>query len=115
MKKLFFLLLSFITLNSFSQEKAKEIQTATFKVAGNCEQCKNRIENACDIKGVKLAEWNAKTQLLKVTYRADKVNEEQIKKAVSEAGHDVETVKAPDKAYKNLPDCCKYRDKKCDK
>lgn len=99
----------------FSQEKSKEVKTVSFKVAGNCEQCKNRIENASDIKGVKVAEWDSKTQMLKVTYRADKVTEEQIKKAVSISGHDIDNFKAPDDAYNNLPDCCKYRDKKCTK
>ena len=115
MKNLFLILLSFLCIQSYSQEKPKEIKTVTFKVAGNCEQCKNRIENACDLKGVKLAEWDTKTQLLKVTYRTDKATEEQIKQAVLSSGHDIENLKAPDAAYQKLPDCCKFRDKKCAK
>ncbi|MGZ3864482.1 MAG: heavy-metal-associated domain-containing protein [Bacteroidia bacterium] len=115
MKKVFLILLSIITIGSFAQEKSKDVKTLTLKVAGNCEQCKNRIENASDIKGVKVAEWDSKTQMLKVTYRPDKVTEEQIKQAVLSSGHDVEGAKAPDAAYDKLPDCCKFRDKKCTK
>jgi GMP synthase-like glutamine amidotransferase len=40
---------------------------------------------------------------------------EEIKKAIAKAGHDVEGEKAPDSAYKKLPDCCQYRDKACEK
>lgn len=98
-----------------AQEKQKEIREVTFKVAGNCNECKSRIENAADIKGVKMAEWNAKTQTLKVIYRTDKVSEDEIKKAILHAGHDVEEEKATESSYARLPDCCRYRDKKCAK
>ncbi len=113
MKKIIIILLSFFFLSVSAQEKTKETKTVSFKVAGNCEQCKSRIENAADIKGVKLAEWNAKTQILKVIYRSDKVSEAEIKKAILIAGHDVETEKSQNATYNKLPDCCKYRDKKC--
>ncbi len=115
MKNIIIILLSLFFLNSNAQEKSKETKTITFKVSGNCEQCKKRIENAADIKGVKLAEWDAKTQLIKVTYRADKVSEAEIKKVILNAGHDVEGEKASDASYNKFPDCCKYRDKKCTK
>lgn len=110
MKKLtvlFLLLASFC----FAQQKTKEVITANIKVQGNCEQCKDRIENAADIKGVKSSSWDSKTKILKVIYRADKVSEEKIKEAVSKAGHDVEGgFIAPQSVYNNLPECCKYRD-----
>ena len=98
-----------------AQNKEKQVATAVFKVAGNCDQCKNRIENAADIKGVKNSTWDEKTQMLTVIYRTDKVSEQQIKQAVAKAGHDVEGVPADDAEYKNLPACCQYRDKKCEK
>ena len=115
MKNLFITILAFFCFSVSAQEKKGETKTVTFKVLGNCEQCKSRIENAADIKGVKLAEWDAKTQSVKVIYKTDKVTEEQIKKAILNAGHDVEGEKAPDSSYKKLPDCCKFRDGKCEK
>ena len=97
-----------------AQEKKKEVLTIYFKVAGNCEQCKKRIENAADIKGVKTSSWDEDTKILKVIYRADKVSEKQIKEAVAKSGHDAETFLATEATYNKLPGCCKYRDRKCE-
>jgi len=113
MKKIIYLLL-FISSFAYAQEKQKQVITATFKVSGNCEQCKNRIENAADIKGVKRTDWNADTKILKVIYRADKVSENQIKEAIAKAGHDVESFIADEATYNKLPGCCRYRDRKCE-
>lgn len=114
MKKLMMMLL-LIGATLYGQEKQKQIVTAYIKVQGNCEQCKKRIENAADIKGVKTSSWDEKTHILKVIYRADKVTEQEIKSAVAKAGHDVEGgFIAPDSTYNDLPECCKYRDKACD-
>lgn len=116
MKKIF-IFISLVIACSFiqAQEKNKNVVTITFKVKGNCDQCKQRIENSADIKGVKFAEWDEKAQALKVIYKADKVTEQEIKQAVLKSGHDVEDQKAPATTYDKLPSCCKYRDKKCDK
>ena len=96
---------------SYSQTKAKkEIKTIEFKVFGNCDQCKKRIENAAFIKGVKNAVWNDETKILKVTFRADKVEEQQIHDAVAKVGHETEKAKANDAAYSELPGCCKYKE-----
>lgn len=89
------------------------IKTTTFKVSGNCDECKSRIENAADIKGVKLCVWDKNTHMVQLTYNADKVTPEQVKKAIAAAGHDVEGETSPEAAYKKLPDCCKYREGAC--
>ena len=112
MKKIATILLIVLSFVSNAQEQKKEIKTVTFKVSGACEQCEKRIENAADIKGVKAAEWDEKTQVLKVTYRTDKVTVEKIREAILKSGHDVENEKAPDASYNKLPDCCKYRELK---
>jgi len=109
MKKVIIIILSFFVINLQAQEKNKETKTIMFKVSGNCEQCKKRIENAADIKGVKFAEWDVKTQTVKIIYRTDKTSEEKIKQAILNAGHDVENQKAPEEGYNILPDCCKFR------
>jgi copper chaperone CopZ len=115
MKKFIILLLSIFCIALNAQEKAKEVKTTSFKVSGNCNECKARIENAADIKGVKVSTWDPKTQMFTVTYRADKVSEEEIKKAIASKGHDAGDEKAPAEAYKKLPECCKYHDTKCEK
>ncbi len=101
-----------LSFKGFAQDP--NVKTLTISVKGNCEECKSRIENAADIKGVKLATWDEKKQSLTVTYRSDKVNPEQIKKAVAASGHDVEGLEADKNAYDRLPKCCKYRNNKCE-
>lgn len=112
MRTIFILFMLLTTFNSFSQDKT--ISTFTLNVRGNCEECKARIENAADIKGVKLCLWNEDTQVATITYKTDKVSKEQIEKAIAASGHDAGQVKANDKSYAKLPSCCKYRDKKCE-
>ncbi len=113
MRTFIFLLSLLISTCSFAQ--VKSIQTNTIHVSGNCGECKERIENAADIKGVKLAQWDAKTNILTVTFREDKVTALQIIQAIVAAGHDIDSLKASDAAYAKLPACCKYRSKKCEK
>lgn len=84
--------------------------TKTFEVQGVCGMCKERIENAALIKGVKMAEWDKKTEMLKVVYRPKKVTLEQIHRSVAEAGHETSEVAANPEAYSKLPGCCKYKD-----
>lgn len=82
----------------------------TIKVSGNCGQCKSRIENALDMKGIKSAEWNVDTKMLEVVYVPEKISIEQINKLIASVGHDTETEKAADSVYLKLPDCCLYRE-----
>lgn len=88
----------------------KKVATAEFKVSGVCKMCEKRIEDAALIKGVKLADWDKEKQKIKVIYRPDKTNELSIQKAIAKVGHDTEKVKASDKAYQKLHNCCKYRE-----
>lgn len=116
MKTIVSILILFLSILSQTQNAPKtDVATITFKVSGNCDQCKERIENAADIKGVKVCTWDIKTHVAKVVYNPSKVTPEQIKQAIANAGHDVEGYKASDKAYKELSDCCKYREGECTK
>ena len=48
MKTLLIIIAFLFSVNSQAQTT---IKTATISVKGNCDQCKERIENAADIKG----------------------------------------------------------------
>ena len=72
--------------------------------------CKNRIETAAYIKGVKFAEWNKETKVLKVSYKSTKVTEDDIHKAIAGVGHNTEKVKATQETIESLPGCCRYDD-----
>jgi Cu(I)/Ag(I) efflux system membrane fusion protein len=82
----------------------------TFIVFGNCEMCKDRIEEAAkSVKGVSKAVWDSETKKIKVEYD-DKISKTStIEKAIALVGHDTEKYKANDNVYNSLPDCCKYR------
>ena len=114
MKKIFIVML-FITCNLIKAQEKPAVITTTITVHGNCGECKERIENAADIKGVKNSKWDSKTQVLTVSYKPEKVALDQIKQAILQCGHDVGEEKAPDVVYNKLPKCCKFRDGKCAK
>ena len=99
-----------VSMNSISAQETKKVITAEFKVEGVCNMCKERIENAALIKGVKFAEWSKEKQVLKVIYKSKHTDELSIHKAVAKAGHDTEKEKASSAIYGKLPNCCAYRD-----
>jgi len=85
-------------------------ETTTFKVSGNCEMCKSRIEAALKKNtGVQSANWDVKTKTVTVVYNPHTVSVDQLQQLVADGGHDTEKFKATDAAYKGLPGCCKYK------
>lgn len=105
-----FFILSGLNLTVSAQGK---LVTDTLSVKGNCGQCKDRIEEAAYIKGVKNAEWNKTTKVLTVVYNSEKTSLEQIATSVAKAGHDNRLHNSGDKEYNKLPKCCAYRSGKC--
>lgn len=111
-------IMAITTLSSYSVSitqdvlKTNEIlhnETETFKVYGNCGMCKKRIESYLkDVKGVSKATWDVKSKMMKVTFNPHEISLEKIKTAIASVGHDVDGVKADDKVYNNLPNCCQY-------
>ncbi len=112
MKNLILLFSLLCTMKIMAQTTVK---TSTISVKGNCDQCKERIENAADIKGVKNSSWSEKTKVMSVTYDSKKVSLEQIEKAIAKAGYETVNVKADKNAYNSLPSCCKYESTDCKK
>src|SRR5688572_28342412 len=100
----------FLSASMFGQA----VQTQTFVVKGNCDDCKERIENAADIKGVKVVKWNPDTKVATATFDGSKVSLLKIQEAIAASGYDAGNVKGNSKAYGKLPKCCKYRDNKCE-
>ena len=109
----YLLLLFLIFANQvvFAQDlKSGTISSTSFKVFGACDQCKNRIEAALKIKGVKVANWDVDTKILALEYNAAQISLEKIQNKILSVGHDLFDKKAKDIIYKELPDCCHYRD-----
>jgi len=89
---------------SFAQKTQKE----TFKVSGNCEMCKSKIEKAAKAAGATYAEWNVNTKILTVKYSSVETNTAKIQQKIAETGYDTPGAKATREAYNKLPRCCKY-------
>jgi copper chaperone CopZ len=109
-----------ITLNATAQshDHSKMISgqtaniTESFKVWGQCDMCKSRIEKTVKSEGASTASWNEKTQMLSVTFDSTKTNKEALSKKIASVGHDTEKFKAPDDVYSKLPGCCHYERQK---
>ncbi|MEL6917227.1 MAG: heavy-metal-associated domain-containing protein [Bacteroidota bacterium] len=84
------------------------IEQETF-VAGNCDQCRARIEKAAkNVPGVVAVSWNKDSKILTAKFDRGATSMSAIEKRVSKAGHDTKNFKAKDEVYKELPPCCYY-------
>ena len=89
----------------FAQTDKMEI----FRVAGNCDMCEKRIEEAAkSVDGVSSADWDKETKMLGVVFDTLQTGIHKVHIALAEVGHDTEMHKASDEAYFELPGCCKY-------
>ena len=103
---LFQLIVFFISINSFAQTKSTKII-----VDGVCMMCEERIEkNIIGLKGVKLANWNLESRILKLVYNEKKISLDEIHKFLASIGHDTNKEIASNQAYNLLDPCCQYRD-----
>ena len=98
---------------SLKMQAQSTITTSTISVKGNCDDCKERIENAADIKGVKTSNWNKDEKVLTVTFDTKKVSLTQIEEAIAKIGYATYNKPADSKAYKKLPECCQYEKGVC--
>ncbi len=87
-------------------------KTATFKVWGNCDMCKARIEKSVKSEGATTADWNKNTKILTVTFDPSKTSVDSFSKKLAAVGHDTEKYRADDKAYQALDACCQYERRK---
>ena len=88
--------------------KAPSTTTVQFKTSAVCDMCKSRIEKSLAYeKGVQSAVLDVPTQIVTVTYKADKTSPEALRTAVQKIGYDADKLTADARAYNRLPDCCK--------
>ncbi len=89
--------------------KKKGIQTVTISTPTvQCGMCKKRIESyMMREEGISKIDVNYKTKKTKVTYVAERTNEENIKTAIANVGYDADDITANEDSYKELPKCCK--------
>lgn len=110
MKNIFLVLGILVSFYTYSQKGT--VKTETFAVKGNCDMCQTRIENAADIKGVKVCKWDVDKKVATVTYDTTKTTLVKIQTSIAAKGYDAGPIKGDDAAYSKLPGCCQYRDRK---
>jgi cation transport ATPase len=100
------MMLVLFTNSLYAQSKSKaEIK---IKTSAECDMCKNTIEKTMSFeKGVKKATLDLSTHELTVVYNPKKTSPEKLRTAIANAGYDADEVKANNKAYQKLPECCK--------
>lgn len=108
MKKLLFSLIAMCWF-AVGQAQTKAVQTAKISTPSvQCEMCKKKIETYLKrYDGVSLINVNVKKKETTVKYLTDRINEEEIKTAIANAGYDAGDVTANPDSYKRLPICCK--------
>ena len=109
MKRLIFIISVFLFSTPLNVLKAQTIKKS-IKVFGACEQCKERIEKAVSIKGVKNAIWDIESNILTFEQDTTLVSLDKIENKIIGVGHDLINKKAKDFIYNDLPACCHYRE-----
>jgi copper chaperone CopZ len=86
----------------------KKSDTVSIKTSAVCDMCKERIEGAMAFeKGVKSASLDLETKVVEIIYNSAKTSPVLLRNAISKLGYDADSIPANQKAYANLPACCK--------
>lgn len=109
MKKFLFSLTVAVLATMGASAQTKAIQTVKIPTPTvQCGMCKSKIEKYLDrYDGVLSTVVNVKKKETTVKYVTDRINEEEIKAAIANAGYDAAEVPANEDSYKRLPKCCK--------
>ncbi len=98
-----------IMMSAFMKPVFAQSDTVRIQTSAICEQCKDRIENDLAFeKGIKSSKLDLKTKVVTVVYHTKKTDPQKIREAVTRIGYDADTLKADEKSYRKLPDCCKH-------
>lgn len=102
------LLLIMLLITGVSFAQGRRLETVQIKTSAECDMCKKAIEKEMGFtKGVKKADLDVNSHVLTVSYNPKKVSLDEIRNSISKIGYDADDVKAQNKAYDKLPDCCK--------
>jgi len=109
MKKIFISLASVAAFALSSTAQVKPVLTAKIKTPTvGCEECKTRIETYLKrYDGISYIMVNWRRKETTVKYITDRINIEEIKTAIANAGYDADDIPANEESYKRLPKTCK--------
>lgn len=105
-------LLGVFSASSFAS--ANKTETIVIKTKIHCDHCLQCESCGLNInrgtrkaKGIKKIKIDPEANTITVTYRSDKTNPDEIRKAIAASGFDADGVKAVPAAYEKLDGCCK--------
>jgi copper chaperone CopZ len=109
MKKIFISLIAIAVFAYSGSAQVKASLTAKIKTPTvGCEDCKTRIETYLKrYDGITYVMVNWRRKETTVKYLTDRINIEEIKTAIANAGFDADEVPANEDSYKRLPKTCK--------
>ena len=109
MKQIILSSIVFLGFSLFASSQMKAVATVKIKTPTvQCDECKGRIETYLKrYDGVAYINVNVKRKETTVKYITDRIDIEQIKTAIANAGYDADDVPANEDSYKRLPKCCK--------
>lgn len=99
----------FASTVSLAFAQNQNITQVNVKINGVCHICKAAIEKAGNVKNTAQVNWNEHNKRAAISYNKAKTNINEILKRIALAGYDNELYLAPEQAYANLADCCKYK------
>lgn len=109
MKKILLSLTTCLAISYAGTGQVKPVITAKISTPTiGCEDCKTRIETYLKrYDGVAYVLVNWRRKEVTVKYVTDRINIEEIKAAIANAGYDADDIPATEDAYKRLPRTCK--------
>lgn len=106
LKHLFAFSLVLFLGTTFAQEP--KVKKVSFLTSAVCGECKERIEDKLNYtKGIIYAELDVDSKILTVKFKTKALNSMQIKGIISSIGYDAGEVPRNQKAFKDLPKCCR--------
>jgi len=105
--KIIYSILFFSISGAFSAQIMNK-KTESFTVKGNCEHCKERIENTVNKSTISSGVWDIETHNLTLEYDSVRINSDVLLKEIANVGHDNDKYKAEKNIYDALPACCMY-------
>jgi len=98
MKLVMLVIFGLSSLTGFSQEDKKEtkktdVKTVCFKSNLTCHGCVNEVKEAVTYeKGVKDLKVDLNTNLITITYKTNKTDEEKLQKSITKLGYEANKV-----------------------
>jgi copper chaperone CopZ len=102
----------FVLCSAFAKPKLAEVVIKTTFYCDHYDACESKPALEKEImltQGVKSVVIDAKAMTITVKYKPKQTNPDKIRKVISNAGYDADSVKADPKAVEKLDGCCKKK------